>query len=93
MSMLLGPLSETISSVSCRACALAGDQIAGAVTAPLATTAPADFKKSRRFMEGSRCWKSGISGSESQSSCQPRHARGRRDKSLNCIQFRELAGG
>ena len=62
--MLFGPLSETISSVSCRACALAGDQIAGAVTAPPAATAPADFKKSRRFMEGSRCWKSGISGVE-----------------------------
>ena len=62
--MLFGPLSETISSVSCRACALAGEKIAGAVTAPLATTAPADFKKSRRFMEGSRCWKRGISGSE-----------------------------
>ena len=60
--MLFGPLSETISSVSCRACALAGDKIAGAVTAPLAATAPADFKKSRRFMEGSRCWKRGISG-------------------------------
>ena len=31
--MLFGPLSETISSVSCRACALAGEKIAGAASA------------------------------------------------------------
>src|SRR3954451_2802278 len=48
MSMLLGPLSETISSVSCRDCALADEKMAGAVTAP--ATAAVDFRKSRRFM-------------------------------------------
>jgi hypothetical protein len=48
--MLLGPLSETISSVSLRACALAGEKIAGAVTAAPATAA-VDFRKSRRFMD------------------------------------------
>src|SRR5260221_14015506 len=48
MSMLLGPLSETMSSVSCRDCALAEEKMAGAVTAP--ATAAVDFRKSRRFM-------------------------------------------
>jgi hypothetical protein len=47
--MLLGPLSETISSVSLRACALAGEKIAGAVTAAPAAAA-VDFRKSRRFI-------------------------------------------
>ena len=46
--MLLGPLSETISSVSWRDCALAGEKIAGAETMP--ATAAVDFRKSRRFM-------------------------------------------
>src|SRR3954467_8120737 len=53
MSMLLGPLSETISSVSWRDCALAGDQMAGADTAPPAANADADFRKSRRFIKPS----------------------------------------
>src|SRR5258708_11530194 len=48
MSMLLGPLSETMSSVSCRDCALAEEKMAGVVTAP--ATAAVDFRKSRRFM-------------------------------------------
>src|SRR5436190_21658271 len=48
MSILLGPLSETMSSVSCRDCALAEEKMAGAVTAP--ATAAVDFRKSRRFM-------------------------------------------
>src|SRR3954467_11347591 len=47
--MLLGPLSETISSVSSRDCALAEEKMAGAVTAP--ATAAVDFRKSRRLME------------------------------------------
>src|SRR5262245_5422725 len=51
MSMLLGPLSETISSVSWRDCALAGDQIAGAETALPAASAVMDLRKSRRCME------------------------------------------
>src|SRR5262245_15927862 len=50
MSMLLGPLSETISSVSWPDCALAGDQIAGADTALPAATAVIDLRKSRRFI-------------------------------------------
>src|SRR5215831_7506912 len=49
MSRLLGPLSETISSVSARPCARAGDQSAGADTVP-AATAVMDLRKSRRFM-------------------------------------------
>jgi hypothetical protein len=53
MSILLGPLSETISNVSWRDCAFAGDQIAGAETAPPAATAVTDFRKSRRFIFGS----------------------------------------
>ena len=48
--MLFGPLSETISSVSCRDCALAGEKIAGVGKAALAATADADLRKSRRFM-------------------------------------------
>src|SRR5215471_6072359 len=51
MSTLFGPLSETISSVSCRDWALAGDQMAGADKAPPA--ASADFKKSRRLIQTS----------------------------------------
>ncbi len=55
--MLLGPLSETMSKVSWRDCALAGDQMAGADTALAPARAAVDFKKSRRFMEGfPNCW-------------------------------------
>jgi hypothetical protein len=36
-----------------RACALAGDQIAGADTALAAVSAVTDFKNSRRFIEAS----------------------------------------
>src|SRR3954467_13827442 len=50
MSRLLGPLSETISSVSERASALAADQIAGAGTIAPAATPVTDLRKSRRFM-------------------------------------------
>src|SRR5262249_45021651 len=49
MSRLLGPLSETISSVSARPCARAGEKIAGADTVP-AASAVMDLRKSRRFM-------------------------------------------
>ena len=48
--MLFGPLSETISSVSWRDCALAGEKIAGAETMLAPATAAVDFRKSRRFM-------------------------------------------
>src|SRR5215472_16337948 len=54
MSTLFGPLSETISSVSCRDWALAVDQMAGADKAPPAASAVADFKKSRRLIQTSR---------------------------------------
>src|SRR5450631_554120 len=50
MSRLLGPLSETIKSVSERASALAADQIAGAGTMAPAATPVTDFRKSRRLM-------------------------------------------
>jgi hypothetical protein len=50
MSILLGPLSETISNVSWRDCALAGDQIAGAGSMPAPASAVIDFKNWRRFM-------------------------------------------
>ena len=52
MSRLFGPLSETISSVSLRACAFAGENTAGAATpVPVATAvAEADFMNSRRFI-------------------------------------------
>src|SRR5580658_1561421 len=50
MSRLLGPLSETIRSVSWRDCALAGDHTAGAETALAAVNAVMDLRKSRRFI-------------------------------------------
>jgi hypothetical protein len=51
MSMLFGPLSETMSRVSWRACALAGDHTAGAAGSALpAATAVTDLRKSRRFI-------------------------------------------
>src|SRR5580704_16652849 len=53
MSRLFGPFSVISSSVSLRACALAGDQIAGADTALAAVSAVTDFKNSRRFIEAS----------------------------------------
>ena len=43
--MLLGPLSETISSVSFRSCAFAGDHTAGADTALAAATADCGLQK------------------------------------------------
>src|SRR5512133_799618 len=49
MSRLLGPLSETMSSVSWRDCARAGDQTAGAAIA-LAAAAPVDRRNARRSM-------------------------------------------
>src|SRR5580704_7119843 len=54
MSRLFGPLSETMSSVSARDCALAGDHTAGAEKALAAVSAVIDLRNSRRFMEGSR---------------------------------------
>src|ERR1043165_5415952 len=48
MSRLFGPLSETISKVSCRLCAFAGENTAGA--AMPAAAAETDLRKSRRFM-------------------------------------------
>src|SRR5713101_4119784 len=55
MSMLLGPLSETMSSVSWRDCALAGDQIAGTAGRTLpAASAVIDCRNSRRFIETSQ---------------------------------------
>src|ERR1700677_3106727 len=54
MSRLLGPLSETISRVSWRDWALAGDHTAGAETAPAAVSAVMDLRKSRRFIAVSR---------------------------------------
>src|ERR1700674_4761083 len=50
MSILLGPLSETISNVSWRDSALAGDQIAGAGSMPAPASAVIDFKNWRRFI-------------------------------------------
>jgi hypothetical protein len=50
MSMLLGPLSETISIVSLRDCALAEEMTDGPETAAVAANAVADLRKSRRFM-------------------------------------------
>src|SRR3954471_7519262 len=50
MSRLLGPPSETISSVSERASAFAADQIAGAGTMAPAASPDTDLRKSRRFM-------------------------------------------
>src|SRR5262245_20096258 len=51
MSMLLGPLSETMSNVSCRDCALAGENTAGAAGSTLpAAKAVIDFRNSRRFI-------------------------------------------
>src|SRR5437868_4171274 len=69
MSILLGPLSETISSVSCRDCALAEEKMAGAVTAP--ATAAVDFRKSRRFMGSPpRARTDSVRGMLPQRSCQ-----------------------
>src|SRR5262249_24182307 len=55
MSILLGPLSETMSNVSWRDCALAGDQIAGAAGSTLPpANAVIDLRNSRRFMAPSQ---------------------------------------
>src|SRR5438132_11144513 len=73
MSMLFGPLSETMSKVSARDCALAGDQTAGAAGRTLpAATADIDFRNSRRFIKTSRRWERGtdIYGEVPQRSCQ-----------------------
>jgi hypothetical protein len=58
MSRLLGPLSETMSSVSWRDCALADDQIAGAEIVLAAVSAVTDLRNSRRLMKLSPGWKS-----------------------------------
>src|SRR5258707_15598207 len=51
MSRLFGPLSETMSRVSWRDCALAGDHTAGAEKALAAVSAAIVLRNSRRFME------------------------------------------
>ncbi len=48
--MLLGPLSETIKSVSARDCAFADEMTDGAAI-PVAARAVVDFRNSRRFIE------------------------------------------
>src|SRR5580704_625879 len=53
MSRLFGPLSLTISRVSWRDWALAGDQTAGAGNRLPAATAVIDLRNSRRFMAAS----------------------------------------
>src|SRR5215471_20229861 len=55
MSKLLGPLSVTKSNVSWRDCAFAGENTAGADTMVAPASAAVDLRKSRRFMEASRC--------------------------------------
>jgi len=62
--MLLGPLSETMSNVSWRDCALAGDQIAGAAGSTLpAANAVIDLRNSRRFMATSQSQRLSAPGS------------------------------
>src|SRR3954467_12162511 len=52
MSRLLGPPSETISSVSERASAMAEEMMPGAAGSTLPAARPAtDFRKSRRFIK------------------------------------------
>src|SRR5262249_61657238 len=64
MSILLGPLSETMSNVSWRDCALAGDQIAGAAGSTLpAANAVIDLRNSRRFMATSQSQRVSAPGS------------------------------
>src|SRR6202035_4603247 len=67
---LLGPPSETISSVSARASALAADQIAGAGTMAPAATPVTDFRKSRRFICWLQRWVRIGFGATSQGLCQ-----------------------
>src|SRR6266852_6351330 len=83
MSRLLGPLSETISYVSARVCALAGEKTAGAVTAVLAATAVIDLRNSRRFMATSRNYPWEI--------IRKGRAKSRRD--AQNMQFVDSAGG
>src|ERR1700687_4299608 len=82
MSMLFGPLSETISSVSWRDCALAGDQIAGIGNMLPAATAVTDRRNSRRFIENlPDAEMTAIRGPTRQGSCHgahPARSRGRR---------------
>src|SRR5450631_3968856 len=70
MSRLLGPLSETIKSVSERASALAADQIAGAGTMAPAATPVTDLRKSRRFIRGLQRTRKGALEKRSQGLCQ-----------------------
>src|SRR6478736_1959511 len=71
MSRLLGPFSVTTRSVSERASAFAGDQIAGAGIMAPAAIPETDLRKSRRFIgrskrgRGSASWEA-----PSQGSCQ-----------------------
>src|SRR4051812_29578496 len=88
MSRLLGPPSETISSVSERASALAADQIAGAGTMAPAASPETDFRKSRRFMRRSNA--QGSLEPSSQASCQRLAAAGWQFKHLILLQFGPL---
>src|SRR5262249_12095033 len=95
MSRLFGPLSETISSVSWRDCAFAGDHTAGAAGRMLpAASAVIDLRNSRRFIIASARW---CTEAVPQAPCQRRRAR--RDKlhggrkCLSPLPFRRAAGG
>src|SRR5215510_12681905 len=86
MSMLFGPLSETISSVSWRDCALAGEKIAGADRTEPAASAVADLRNSRRFIEASQLVIQSL-GLLPQRSCHRPHGRRPADKRLESISF------
>src|SRR5438067_3507201 len=93
MSRLLGPLSETISSVSERASAFAADQIAGAGTMAPAATPVTDFKKSRRFMrELSNAPGIGFCERASQGSCQIGTSTSFPGNRLNSGRYLDFAG-
>src|SRR3954463_1165611 len=89
ISRLLGPPSETISSVSDRASALAADQIAGAGTMAPAASPDTDFRKSRRFMEGSNARGNRLWRRAAQGSCQNLMEAYRRVKPMILLDFGE----
>src|ERR1700722_12029334 len=84
MSRLFGPLSETISRVSWRDCALAGDHTAGAAgSAVPAAIAVIDLRNSRRFIDSLPL---GAAGGVPQGPCQSRTPRGRRRDSAQAVE-------
>src|SRR3954467_8365364 len=89
MSRLLGPPSETIKRVSDRASALAADQMAGAGTMAPAASPDTDFRKSRRFMEGSNAPGNRALETASQGSCQNLTEAYRRVKPMILLNFGE----